>query len=485
LQEDVIKGIIYNFTISSIIISVCTLIFLLFISNFFSKKIVNPIIELKNSAKKIAQGNYNIKIKAMGDYEIRDLTISLNNMIENLKKSKKETDKYNQELNILFNEKKEELDKKIRELNNSNKAMMNMMADSEEMNKKLAKAQTQLKKHITKLKIMDKKKDEFISIIAHELKTPLTSIRGFSDLLQNKAFVNNLEKRNKSLSIIYKETARLEKLINDILDLSRIDLGTMKFSFEKVNPQILIKKVKDHVDLAIKQKGLTSKYEVEKNLPLIVIDEDRIIQVISNLINNSVKYTEKGGKITIKAYKRDGYIVFKVSDTGIGIPKGELERIFDRFYQVDSSYTRKVGGSGLGLSICKGIVESLGGEIFVESNIGQGSSFRFTLPLKSKKVNQPQYIDIFEEKTKRRVLKKLGENPNEIKIINLIISSVEKLIGPLAIAAARQIKGMIIKNNKVVRIERNPGEIISELIKSYEKVVGPIGNVIIKKEKTR
>ncbi|MFH0956489.1 MAG: HAMP domain-containing sensor histidine kinase, partial [Candidatus Aenigmatarchaeota archaeon] len=216
-----------------------------------------------------------------------------------------------------------------------------------------------------------------------ELKTPLTSIHGFSQLLRDGKIAIDTEKRNRYLEIIDKESMRLSKLVTEILDLSRIDLGTLKFAFEEVDLGALLDSVKKEMEVPIKAKGLKSEYDLEKDLPKIVTDRERLTQILMNLITNSIKYTPEG-KITVTAKREGGSIRFSVADTGIGIAKENHPKIFQRFYQVDSSYTRKASGNGLGLSLCKEFVARLGGRIWFESSIGKGSAFHFTLPLKSK-----------------------------------------------------------------------------------------------------
>ena len=272
-----------------------------------------------------------------------------------------------------------EVQKRTKELQESKLALLNMMEDVDEANKKLLEAQEKLQRSYEELKRVDEKKDEFISIAAHELKTPITAIHGFSQLLQNDKIIENKEMRKKFLKIIDKETKRLGNLVTDILDLSRIDLGTIKFNYQKVDLYEVLESIKREANVLIRE-GLEINYEIEKGLPKIITDRERLVQILLNLINNAVKYTPKG-KITVGVKKEGAFIHFYVKDTGIGIAKAQREKIFERFYQIDSSYTRKKGGTGLGLSLCKEFVERLGGRIWVESKLRKGSTFHFTLPV--------------------------------------------------------------------------------------------------------
>ncbi len=173
--------------------------------------------------------------------------------------------------------------------------------------------------------------------------------------------------------------------MTEILDLSRVDLGTIKFVIEEVDVNTTLDDIKKEMNVQIQANGLKSTYEIDKNLPKIYTDKERLIQVLMNLITNAVKYTPKG-QIDVKVARESQYLHFCVKDNGIGIPKENSAKIFTRFYQVDSSYTRKAGGTGLGLSLCKEFVNALGGDIWFKSTAGKGSEFHFTLPIKSKEI---------------------------------------------------------------------------------------------------
>lgn len=372
---------------ANIIIILYTLIILFSIifGWFITKNIVKSITELNKTINNVNIGNFDSKIEKIPKDELGGLASSLNYMIKEIKNQRSSILKHEKELERTVKERTKELNKKVKESEDIRKATMNIMEDIDDSNRELIKAKEQLQKYVEELKIVDQKKDEFISVAAHELKTPLTSIRGFANLLQNPAIKLDKEKSDKYFRIIEKETIRLGGLITDILDLSRIDLGTMKFTSENIKVENLIKEIKDQMDIIIIQKGIKSVYQVEKGMPVISIDKERFIQVISNLINNAVHYTEEGGKITLKVSREDNYIAFSVIDTGHGIPKSQQEKIFERFYQVDSSYTRKIGGTGLGLALSKGIIETLGGNITVSSEVEKGSTFTITVPIKKLK----------------------------------------------------------------------------------------------------
>ncbi|MFH0876403.1 MAG: ATP-binding protein [archaeon] len=254
------------------------------------------------------------------------------------------------------------------------------ITDKKDYEDRIVRINKRLEEANQKLKNLDQQKDEFISLSAHELKTPLTSIRGFAQLMNNDAILKNKEKSKHFLSLIDENTQRLYNLIVDLVDSSRISLGKFKLNIEDVDAYKLYNDIKENMSPAIKEKGLTGEFSIEKGLPKIKADSERIMQVIRNLITNSIKFTGKG-TISLKVYKKGKLVQFEVKDTGQGIPEANKRFLFSKFYQVDSSMTRKVGGSGLGLSICKGLVESMGGKIWFTSEEGKGSTFYFTMPI--------------------------------------------------------------------------------------------------------
>jgi signal transduction histidine kinase len=355
------------------------------VSGLFIFLTLKPIQELVKSTEKVRAGNLDIRIDpSRFEGEMETLAIGFEQMIKDLKIYQNQIKKHGEELEQKVTERTKELDTKINELTATKTAVLNMMEDTDETNKKLVETQEELKNSLEELKSLDVKKDEFISIAAHELKTPLTSIHGFSQLLQNRDVAKNPEKREKYLKIMDNETKRLAKLVTDILDLSRIDLRTLKLNFEEVEISRLMEDVRREMNVQMKEKGLKSEYDLEKGLPDIVTDKERLTEILLNLINNAIKYTPKG-KITVKVSRENDFVHFTVKDTGIGIEKEYYDKLFQRFYQIDSSYTRKTGGTGLGLALCREFVTLLGGKIWFESEEGKGSEFHFILPLKGVK----------------------------------------------------------------------------------------------------
>ncbi|MFP3908372.1 MAG: sensor histidine kinase [Archaeoglobaceae archaeon] len=227
------------------------------------------------------------------------------------------------------------------------------------------------------LKKTDELKTQFLNVASHELRTPLTPIIAQLQMTLQGYFGELNEEQKKSLEMVLRNTQGLDRLIEDILDISRLESGTMKFIMDWANLNEVIAGVVEIMRPTAEARGIDLIVSLEE-VPEIVIDKDRICQVIINLINNAIKFTEEGGKLFV-GMKDVGEVMVYVKDTGIGIKEEDQERIFRPFEQVVVDKTGKEG-SGLGLAICKGIVEFHGGEIWVESEQGKGSTFTFTIP---------------------------------------------------------------------------------------------------------
>ncbi len=241
------------------------------------------------------------------------------------------------------------------------------------------KVEKTLKEQIEKLKRLELEKSKFISLAAHELKTPMTSIISFSELLQKKKIAGNKKSRNRFLKTIDKEIKRLDRLLTIMLDLLKFEMGIYIFTLENFSLLEFMKEIKKRMQPLARKKKLKLIFDIP-NLT-ITTDKESLSMVVSNLITNAINFTNKG-KIAVKAKKDGQFLYFSVADTGIGIDKEYHDKIFERFFQIDPPSTRKIGGVGLGLSLCKTIVESIEGEIQVESKgLGKGSTFAFKIPI--------------------------------------------------------------------------------------------------------
>ena len=232
---------------------------------------------------------------------------------------------------------------------------------------------------ITRQLEMERMKDEFLSVVSHELRTPLTSIRGSLGLLASGRMGTLDERGQRMLEIAAQNTDRLVRLINDLLDIEKIESGRAQMEREPVELNRLIAETVEAMQPLTEKAGVTLESEAAE--ATLLADPDRVLQVLTNLVSNAVKFSNPGGTVSISARMGDGEAVVSVRDRGRGIPTDKQGAIFERFQQVDSSDARQKGGTGLGLSIARSIVQQHGGRIWVESDWGEGSTFFFTLPL--------------------------------------------------------------------------------------------------------
>lgn len=232
----------------------------------------------------------------------------------------------------------------------------------------------------------ERERKEFVSNVSHELRTPLTSVKSYVEALSDGA-INDPELAPRFLGVVSDETERMIRMINDLLSLSRMDSGTAKLNLEYVNINELFNYILNRFDMIIKneaadpsQKKYTIvRYFTKKDL-WVEIDTDKFTQVVDNIMNNAVKYSPDGGVITARLLETHNHVILSISDQGLGIPRKDLGHIFDRFFRVDKARSRKQGGTGLGLAISKEVVNLLGGQIWVDSVEGKGSTFYISLP---------------------------------------------------------------------------------------------------------
>ena len=235
---------------------------------------------------------------------------------------------------------------------------------------------------ISRLKNLERMRQDFVANVSHELRTPLTTIKGYVETLLEGAWREGVGFR--FLQVIQRHTDRLTKIVEDLLTLSRIESKGFQLKTEKVSVIELIEDAFEFVGQGAKRKGISiSRCEIPANLS-VQGDRDYLGQVLINLLDNAIKYTPEGGAIEVSAVEREGQqILLLVKDNGIGIPREDLSRIFERFYRVDKGRSQEMGGTGLGLSIVKHIVQANGGRVWAESQPGKGSTFYFTLPKSS------------------------------------------------------------------------------------------------------
>lgn len=233
---------------------------------------------------------------------------------------------------------------------------------------------------ITHLREIDRVKSDFIATASHELRTPLTSVQMSVHLLLEEAAGGLTEKQHEVLEACREDCDRLERLMRDLLDLSKIEAGEAAPHLSPVSPGDLVVRAAEPFWTQMESRGVTLAVDAPRELPLVLADRAQIERVISNLVSNALRHTDRGGRIHISAVRRDGQVAVSVADTGHGIPPEYLPRIFERFIRVPEAPS---GGAGLGLAISKSIVEAHGGQIVVQSTVGHGTTFTFTLPVTS------------------------------------------------------------------------------------------------------
>jgi signal transduction histidine kinase len=252
----------------------------------------------------------------------------------------------------------------------------------EDKSRELEAATAELRAANERLKELDKLKDDFVSTVSHEFRTPLTSIRSFSEIVRDNPGLE-AEQRQEFLKIIVQESERLTRLINDILDLAKMEAGQADWQMAEFAPKAVIEQaLAATAGLFGKARDITLETQIAGDLPPVRADADRLTQVVVNLISNAVKFCNKEhGSVRLDAWREDAFLRVDVKDNGIGIAEEDQGKIFERFQQAGDTLTDKPQGTGLGLPICRQILKRFGGDIWVKSERGMGATFSFRLPL--------------------------------------------------------------------------------------------------------
>ncbi|WP_390409565.1 cell wall metabolism sensor histidine kinase WalK [Lacticaseibacillus jixiensis] len=252
---------------------------------------------------------------------------------------------------------------------------------------------------VTEQQKNERERREFVSNVSHELRTPLTSMRSYIEALSDGAW-QDPEIAPQFLKVTQEETDRMIRMINDLLSLSRMDSGTSKIEMETINLNEFFNYILDRFDMMLKtdneaaggdnnrvqplpssrKKRYTIRREITRRDLWVEVDQDKFMQVIDNIMNNAIKYSPEGGVITARLVETHNHVILSITDQGLGIPRKDINKVFDRFYRVDKARSRQQGGTGLGLAISKEVVEALGGRIWVDSQEGKGSTFYISLP---------------------------------------------------------------------------------------------------------
>lgn len=431
---------INNITLIYLSAALITIILSLFLAVLISQEITRPIEEMRKQTLRIARGDFSGQVRVMGNDELGQLAGAVNNLSVRVEEAQESSDSErrrldsvlshmsdgvlatdrrgnitivnNMALQLLGVDHEDDLigksiidaldirhDYTVRELINSNQkeTIIDMSAGGNNLilNAYFSPIQREsgfisglvcVLHDVTSQQKEERERKQFVSNVSHELRTPLTSVHSYVEALSDGAWKDK-DIAPQFLTVIQNETNRMIRMINDLLSLSRMDSGTTKLNLEYVNIKELFNYILNRFDMIIKKdendqnskKYTIERYFTDKDL-WVEIDTDKFTQVIDNIMNNAIKYSPDGGVITTRLLETHNHVILSISDQGLGIPRKDLGRIFDRFFRVDKARSRKQGGTGLGLAISKEVINLLGGQIWVDSIEGQGSTFYISLP---------------------------------------------------------------------------------------------------------
>ena len=371
-----------------------------------------PIRLLNQGTEAIVKGDYNYRIDLKGRDDLSVLAERFNYMAEVLSNREKRLQQKKVELEELnltlerkvdsrtkaLRDKQEEINRKYIEVETANEEMQASYSQLQSTAAELEDTQSELQENYNVLKAMNEElqranevKNKFLSIMSHELRTPLTVINGYLSLVLDKNYGNPSKELRDIITVVKEQGQNQLGLIEDLLDLTRIESGEYKLNKQAFVPDVLISKAVENFRPEYEAKEIVVTVDTEKEMPTVYWDFHKMLQVFQNLLDNALKFTPAGGKISLSANSKSDFIELRIVDNGIGIPKDRLDQIFERFYQVDSSSTRRYGGSGLGLSIVREIIVAHNGKVFVESDEGKGTRFLILVPIGEP--DQPKYPD--------------------------------------------------------------------------------------------
>ena len=416
-----------------------TIVIGLLLAIIISQEITRPIEEMRKQTLRIARGDFSGQVRVMGNDELGQLAGAVNNLSVRVEEAQESSDSErrrldsvlshmsdgvlatdrrgnvtivnNMVLQLLGVEHDDELigksiidvldirhDYTVRQLVNSEQKEMILDMSNSGSNLILNAYFSPIQREsgfvsglvcvlhdVTSQQKEEQERKEFVSNVSHELRTPLTSVKSYVEALSDGAWQDK-EIAPQFLKVVQDETERMILMINDLLSLSRMDAGTTKLNLEYVNINELFNYILNRFDMIIKKEEdpKKKKYTIERFFTKkdlwVEIDTDKFTQVIDNIMNNAIKYSPDGGVITARLLETHNHVIMSISDQGLGIPRKDLSHIFDRFFRVDKARSRKQGGTGLGLAISKEVVNMLGGQIWVDSVEGKGSTFYISLP---------------------------------------------------------------------------------------------------------
>jgi signal transduction histidine kinase/CheY-like chemotaxis protein len=356
----------------------------------FSKRITLPVIQLTEQAQKIAHGFLDQVIPVKSRDEIGQLGTSFNEMAQALKKNVSEKERVLEELREL----NATLEERIRK----------RTAEIEAVNEQLREA--------------TRHKSEFLANMSHELRTPLNAVLGFSEVLLERMFGDLNSKQEEYLQDILESGRHLLSLINDILDLSKVEAGRMEPELATFDLPLALRNGLMLVEERANRHGIQLTLKVDERLGDFTGDERKIKQILLNLLSNAIKFTPDGGNISVGAARIENVVEISVSDTGIGIAPEDQQRIFEEFRQAGGDSARKGEGTGLGLTLAKKFVELHGGKIWVESVVGRGSTFIFTLPVREPHLVEAPAAPILTPSAQSQLILVIEDDPLSAKLLS-------------------------------------------------------------------
>ena len=271
-----------------------------------------------------------------------------------------------------------------------NKELVERNRELDEVAKMLVKRDLELTRANERLEDLDEAKSQFVSVAAHQLRTPLTGIKWtLYALIKEEVGTLNVEQK-KLAQDAYKANERLIELIRDLLDVARLEEGRFGFELKKTELLPLVEKVKEKFQEQAKQKGVALQLVMSKEkLPLLLLDGEKIAIALENFVDNALKYTPPGGKVILRVIKEKERIIGEIKDTGIGIPKEEISKLFTKFFRAANAQLFQTSGTGLGLYLARNIIKHHGGTVYVESEEQKGTTISFSLPVSSSRANYP------------------------------------------------------------------------------------------------
>ena len=390
-----------TFVIQLGIIACCLIVLMLALGSFFGSMIARPIHKLHMATEHIMEGDWNYKIEVKTGDEIEQFADTFSEMIANIKAKQTELEDLSRSLESKVAE-------RTKELSETQEATLNILDDLEE-------AKTSLERSNKELKYLDQLKSDFVSTVSHELRTPLSIIKEGVSLVLDKVPGDISEKQQKILEISKFNIDRLARIIDNLLDISKIEAGKVELRRNLIDISDTVKQIASSFEIKVKEKGLNLKLDVDNMSGKVYADSDRIAQVLINLISNAIKFTPSG-YIEISCKDNKDFVACSVKDTGVGISKDDLPKLFDKFQQFGRLIGAGERGTGLGLSIAKSIIDMHNGTISVESEPKKGSCFTFALHKYTKQALLMDFTD--------KAIKRAAQSKSKVSIV--IISSKSK-----------------------------------------------------------